>query len=117
MLTVQENVVFGLEMRKTAAGEAGQRVAAVPEKVQLRGLERRYRRQLSGGQQQRAALARALVISPDVLLLDEPLANRDAKLREKMRFYVRSLQQDVGITTIYVRTTRQRPWSSPTGSP
>jgi putative spermidine/putrescine transport system ATP-binding protein len=101
-MTVQENVVFGLEMRKTAAGEAAQRVAAVLAKVQLTGLDRRYPRQLSGGQQQRAALARALVISPDVLLLDEPLANLDAKLREEMRFYVRSLQRDVGITTIYV---------------
>jgi ABC-type Fe3+/spermidine/putrescine transport system ATPase subunit len=101
-LTVQENVVFGLEMRKTAAGEAAQRVAAVLAKVQLTGLERRYPRQLSGGQQQRAALARALVIAPDVLLLDEPLANLDAKLREEMRFYVRSLQQEIGITAIYV---------------
>jgi len=77
-------------------------VTATLEKVQLGGLEGRYPRQLSGGQQQRAALARALVIAPDVLLLDEPLANLDAKLREEMRFYVRSLQQEVGITTIYV---------------
>jgi ABC-type Fe3+/spermidine/putrescine transport system ATPase subunit len=101
-MTVHENVAFGLQMRKTPAGEAARRVAAVLDKVQLSGLERRYPRQLSGGQQQRAALARALVIAPDVLLLDEPLANLDAKLREEMRFYVRSLQQDVGITTIYV---------------
>src|SRR5262249_45088234 len=92
----------GLEMRKEPAASRRERVAATLEKVQLRGLERRYPRQLSGGQQQRAALARALVIAPDVLLLDEPLANLDAKLREEMRFYVRSLQQEVGITTIYV---------------
>jgi putative spermidine/putrescine transport system ATP-binding protein len=101
-MTVEDNVAFGLQMRKTATRETGQRVAAVLAKVQLAGLERRYPRQLSGGQQQRAALARALVIAPDVLLLDEPLANLDAKLREEMRFYVRSLQQEVGITTIYV---------------
>ncbi len=101
-LTVFENVAFGLEMRRERAGAVAERVAAVLAKVQLTGLERRYPRQLSGGQQQRAALARALVISPDVLLLDEPLANLDAKLREEMRFYVRSLQQEVGITTVYV---------------
>ena len=101
-MSVRDNVAFGLQMRKTAAGEAAQRVAAVLARVQLTGMEGRYPRQLSGGQQQRAALARALVIAPDVLLLDEPLANLDAKLREEMRFYVRSLQQDVGITTIYV---------------
>jgi putative spermidine/putrescine transport system ATP-binding protein len=101
-MTVQENVAFGLEMRKTASGEVARRVAAVLAKVQLAELEGRYPRQLSGGQQQRAALARALVIAPDVLLLDEPLANLDAKLREEMRFYVRSLQQDTGITAIYV---------------
>ncbi len=101
-LTVRDNVAFGLEMRKTPAGDAARRVAAVLDKVQLTGLEGRYPRQLSGGQQQRAALARALVIAPDVLLLDEPLANLDAKLREEMRFYVRSLQQDSGITAIYV---------------
>jgi len=101
-LTVFDNVAFGLQMRKTPTRDIADLVAAVLAKVQLSGLERRYPRQLSGGQQQRAALARALVISPDVLLLDEPLANLDAKLREEMRFYVRSLQQDVGITTVYV---------------
>jgi ABC-type Fe3+/spermidine/putrescine transport system ATPase subunit len=101
-LTVFDNVAFGLQMRKVPARDIAGRVAAVLAKVQLTGLERRYPRQLSGGQQQRAALARALVISPDVLLLDEPLANLDAKLREEMRFYVRSLQRDVGITTVYV---------------
>jgi ABC-type Fe3+/spermidine/putrescine transport system ATPase subunit len=101
-LTVKDNVAFGLEMRKTPARETAERVAAVLAKVQLAGLEGRYPRQLSGGQQQRVALARALVIAPDVLLLDEPLANLDAKLREEMRFYVRSLQQEVGITTVYV---------------
>jgi putative spermidine/putrescine transport system ATP-binding protein len=101
-MTVAANVAFGLEMRKAPAATVRERVAAVLAKVQLGGLEARYPRQLSGGQQQRAALARALVVSPDVLLLDEPLANLDAKLREEMRFYVRSLQREVGITTVYV---------------
>src|SRR5215470_4524669 len=101
-MTVAENVAFGLEMRKEAAPTIRGRVATTLAKVQLTGLEGRYPRQLSGGQQQRAALARALVVAPDVLLLDEPLANLDAKLREEMRFYVRSLQQEVGITTVYV---------------
>ena len=101
-LTVDENVAFGLEMRKESRAAIEERVAAILAKVQLTGVEPRYPRQLSGGQQLRAALARALVVAPDVLLLDEPLANLDAKLREEMRFYVRSLQQEVGITTIYV---------------
>ncbi|OLD50274.1 MAG: hypothetical protein AUI83_11610 [Armatimonadetes bacterium 13_1_40CM_3_65_7] len=101
-MTVAQNVAFGLEMRKEPALAIRARVATTLAKVQLTGLEGRYPRQLSGGQQQRAALARALVVVPDVLLLDEPLANLDAKLREEMRFYVRSLQQEVGITTIYV---------------
>src|SRR5262245_42022694 len=101
-MTVAENVAFGLEMRKEAAPAIRARVTTSLAKVQLTGLEARYPRQLSGGQQQRAALARALVVAPDVLLLDEPLANLDAKLREEMRFYVRTLQQEVGITTVYV---------------
>src|SRR5213594_1969423 len=101
-MTVAQNVAFGLEMRKEPALAIRSRVATTLAKVQLTGLEGRYPRQLSGGQQQRAALARALVVVPDVLLLDEPLANLDAKLREEMRFYVRSLQQEVGITTVYV---------------
>lgn len=101
-LTVAQNVAFGLEMRKVPKAEIAQRVDAILDKVQLRELADRYPRQLSGGQQQRTALARALVINPAVLLLDEPLANLDAKLREEMRFYIRSLQQEFGITTVYV---------------
>jgi putative spermidine/putrescine transport system ATP-binding protein len=101
-LTVAQNVAFGLEMRRAPRPEIARRAGAILERVGLGGLERRFPRQLSGGQQQRTALARALVISPSVLLLDEPLANLDAKLREEMRFYIRSLQREFGITTLYV---------------
>jgi putative spermidine/putrescine transport system ATP-binding protein len=101
-LTVFENVAFGLQMRKVPKTDIAKRVADILAKVQLTGMEQRYPRQLSGGQQQRTALARALVFNPTVLLLDEPLANLDAKLREEMRFYIRDLQQEFGITTVYV---------------
>jgi len=101
-MTVRENLRFGLEMRRIGKAEAADRIGNVLEIVQLTGLEDRYPRQLSGGQQQRVALARGLVIEPRVLLLDEPLANLDAKLREEMRFFIRSLQKRVGITTVYV---------------
>ena len=102
-LTVHQNVAFGLEMRPgLRRAEVDRRVAEILDKVGLAGLGRRYPRQLSGGQQQRTALARALVINPSVLLLDEPLANLDAKLREEMRFYIRSLQREFHITTLYV---------------
>src|SRR4029077_940353 len=101
-LTVHRNIAFGLEMQGVGRNEIDRRVTEILEKVGLGGLGKRYPRQLSGGQQQRTALARALVINPSVLLLDEPLANLDDKLREEMRFYVRSLQQEVGITTVYV---------------
>jgi putative spermidine/putrescine transport system ATP-binding protein len=101
-MTVTENVAFGLQMRRVPKADARQRVAGILEKVGLKGMEGRRPRQLSGGQQQRTALARALVINPAVLLLDEPLANLDAKLREEMRFYIRSLQREFRITTLYV---------------
>ena len=101
-MTVAENVAFGLQMRGVAKAESNQRVARILEKVGLKGMAGRRPRQLSGGQQQRTALARALVINPAVLLLDEPLANLDAKLREEMRFYIRSLQREFHITTLYV---------------
>jgi putative spermidine/putrescine transport system ATP-binding protein len=101
-MTVRENLRFGLEMRRVGKKEMADRIGKVLEIVQLAGLEDRYPRQLSGGQQQRVALARGLVIEPRVLLLDEPLANLDAKLREEMRFFIRSLQKRVGITTVYV---------------
>ncbi len=101
-MTVRENLAFGLEMRKIQATDRQARIDRVLDIVQLGGLGDRYPRQLSGGQQQRVALARAIVIEPAILLLDEPLANLDAKLREEMRFFIRSLQQEVGITTVYV---------------
>jgi ABC-type Fe3+/spermidine/putrescine transport system ATPase subunit len=101
-MTVHENVAFGLDVRNVAKPEIPRRVAAILDKVQLSGLGGRYPHQLSGGQQQRTALARALIINPQVLLLDEPLANLDAKLREEMRFYIRHLQREFGITTVYV---------------
>ena len=101
-MTVRDNLRFGLEMRRVGRREMDERIGAVLDVVQLAGLEDRYPRELSGGQQQRVALARGLVIEPAVLLLDEPLANLDAKLREEMRFFIRSLQKRVGITTIYV---------------
>jgi ABC-type Fe3+/spermidine/putrescine transport system ATPase subunit len=101
-MTVAQNVAYGLQMRRIGRSEIHKRVEAMLKKVQLTGLDNRYIRQISGGQQQRTALARALVINPSVLLLDEPLANLDAKLREEMRFYIRELQREFEITTIYV---------------
>jgi putative spermidine/putrescine transport system ATP-binding protein len=101
-MTVEQNLAFGLEMRKVARPEMAERIAKVLEMVQLTGYSGRYPNQLSGGQQQRVALARALVIEPRILLLDEPLANLDAKLREEMRVFIRDLQRRVGITTVYV---------------
>ncbi|MFD2236451.1 ABC transporter ATP-binding protein [Aureimonas populi] len=101
-MSVSQNLAFGLEMRKVPKARMKERIAAVLEMVQLAHLADRYPSQLSGGQQQRVALARALVIEPRILLLDEPLANLDAKLREEMRVFIRELQRRVGITTVYV---------------
>lgn len=101
-MTVSENVGFGLEMRKIAAHERTRRIRQVLELVRLDHLNDRYPRELSGGQRQRVALARALVIEPPLLLLDEPLSNLDAKLREDMQLELRNIQRNVGTTTLMV---------------
>jgi len=101
-LTVHENVAFGLRMRRLPEEEVVRRVLEGLESVQLNGLEGRYPHQLSGGQQQRVALARALVNHPEVLLLDEPMAALDEKLRKSMRAELKALQARIGITFIYV---------------
>jgi ABC-type Fe3+/spermidine/putrescine transport system ATPase subunit len=100
--SVYDNVAFGLRYRHFPKNEIKDRVKRVLDLVQLPGLEARYPKQLSGGQQQRVALARALVIEPDVLLLDEPLSNLDAKLRAQMRIELKQIQQRIRITTIFV---------------
>lgn len=101
-MNVAENVGFGLKMRGLGKTEIDRRVSAMLDLVQLAGYERRRAHALSGGQQQRIALARALVIEPQVLLLDEPLANLDANLRLEMRRLIRNVQQTLGITMIFV---------------
>ncbi|MFC7704483.1 ABC transporter ATP-binding protein [Plastorhodobacter daqingensis] len=101
-MTVLRNVAFGLEMRKLSRSEVRARALRALEMVQLAHLADRKPRDLSGGQQQRVALARALVIEPSILLLDEPLSNLDAKLRDEMRVQIRALQQASGITAVFV---------------
>jgi putative spermidine/putrescine transport system ATP-binding protein len=101
-MTAAENVAFGLEMRKLPGPEIAGRVREALEMVRLGALGDRLPRQLSGGQQQRVALARALAVRPDVLLLDEPLSNLDAKLRAEVRVEIRELQQRLGLTTVMV---------------
>ncbi len=101
-MTVAENVGFGLVLRKLPSAEIKQRVGQVLDVVQLGTLAHRYPAELSGGQQQRVALARAIVVQPSVLLLDEPLSNLDANLREEMRTEIRRLHEAFRITTVYV---------------
>ena len=101
-MKVFDNVAYGLRIRKVPKDEIEARVGEALELVKLGGLGGRFPSQLSGGQQQRVALARVLVINPDVLLLDEPLSNLDAKLRVEMREEIKELQKKLGITTIYV---------------
>lgn len=101
-MTVYNNVAFGLKMRKMPKEQIENEVKKTLSLVKLEGLEKRFPRELSGGQQQRVALARAIVVKPRVLLLDEPLSNLDAQLREGMRFELKRLHKALGITTIYV---------------
>jgi ABC-type Fe3+/spermidine/putrescine transport system ATPase subunit len=101
-MTVLQNVAYGLKLRSVSRADIAERSAAVLEKVKLTGLGDRYPGQLSGGQQQRVALARALVLNPQILLLDEPLSNLDAKIRVQLRAEIRKLQTELGITALYV---------------
>jgi putative spermidine/putrescine transport system ATP-binding protein len=101
-MTVERNIRFGLDLRHIDAATAAQRVKEMVALLRLPGLEVRLPKQLSGGQQQRVALARSLVVSPSVLLLDEPFAALDRKLREDMRLEIRALQRKIGITTVFV---------------
>ncbi|SPC15390.1 ABC transporter ATP-binding protein [Cupriavidus taiwanensis] len=101
-MTVAGNIGFGLEMRGVTAAERGRRIDEALELVRLGGLGQRYPKELSGGQRQRVAIARALAIRPEVLLLDEPMSNLDAKLREDMHIELRAIQRQLGITTILV---------------
>ncbi len=101
-MTVFDNVAYPLKLRKVPKSEIREKVMEVLRMVGLEGLERRYPEQLSGGQQQRVALARALVVRPTAMLLDEPLSNLDAKLRERMRFEIMDLHRRTGITVVYV---------------
>jgi putative spermidine/putrescine transport system ATP-binding protein len=101
-MTVAENIAFGLRVARWPAAKIRDRVAEMVELTHLAGFERRFANQLSGGQQQRVALARALARRPDILLLDEPLSALDAKIRLRLRGEIRKIQQDLGITAVYV---------------
>jgi len=101
-MTVEENVAFGLKLLRIPAAELRRRVDEMLDVVQMRHLSQRYPAELSGGQQQRVALARAIAIKPAVLLLDEPLSNLDASLREEMRIEIRRLHEEFHLTTVHV---------------
>jgi len=101
-MTVEKNVMFGLKVRGTPAKEIKDRLEEILEVVQLDQFRHRFPAQLSGGQMQRVAIARTLITNPSVLMMDEPLANLDTKLRGEMRRFIRELQQRLGITTIFV---------------
>jgi putative spermidine/putrescine transport system ATP-binding protein len=101
-MTVEKNVMFGLKVRGTPTAEVKQRLDEILDVVQLNQFRHRFPAQLSGGQMQRVAIARTLITNPTVLMMDEPLANLDTKLRGEMRRFIRDLQQRLGITTIFV---------------
>jgi iron(III) transport system ATP-binding protein len=101
-MTVAQNLALPLEVRRTPRAEIRERIGAMLDLVGLSGFADRYANRLSGGQQQRVALARALIFNPRLLLLDEPLSNLDAQLRERMRHEIRRLQREVGVTSVYV---------------
>ena len=101
-MNIFDNIAYGLKLRKFSSAEIKEKVFGMMDLVGLTGMENRYTNQLSGGQQQRVALARALVVEPGVLLFDEPLSNLDAKLRVQMRTEIRRIQQQLGITAVYV---------------
>ncbi len=101
-MTVYRNIEYGLKNKKLSRPEIARRVESIMETVRIAPYRDRYPEKLSGGQQQRVALARAIVVKPQVLLMDEPLSNLDAKLRLEMREAIREIQKDIGITTIYV---------------
>mgnify|MGYP001034701941 CR=1 FL=1 len=101
-MTAEKNIAFPMELRKVPKKEQKERVEALLRAVQLPGFEKRRMKEMSGGQMQRVALARAIVIHPQVLLMDEPLSNLEAKLRIEMRSAIRDVQKQVGITTVYV---------------
>ena len=106
-MTVARNVDYPLRIRKVGREERERRLARVLALVQLEGHEQKYPHQLSGGQQQRVALARGLIMEPEVLLLDEPLSNLDAKLRRSMRREIRQIQRSLGMTMLYVTHDRE----------
>ncbi|NTI24546.1 ABC transporter ATP-binding protein [Agrobacterium rhizogenes] len=106
-MTVAQNVAFGLRLRKVGKEEAAARVTEALRAVRLEGFGTRRPAELSGGQQQRVAIARAIVIEPEILLLDEPLSNLDARLRDEMRFEIRDIQTRTGITTLFVTHDQQ----------
>ena len=101
-MTVADNVAYGLSVKRVPKGEAVARADAALEMVGLKGFGKRLPSELSGGQQQRVAVARAIVLEPEVLLLDEPLSNLDAKLRRHVREEIRQIQQRLGLTAVYV---------------
>ena len=101
-MTVRRNVAYGLEVRRLPAAEIVRRVEEMLRKARIGELAERYPSELSGGQQQRVALARALIVEPETLLLDEPLSNLDANLREEMRYELRRFHDAFGATTVYV---------------